>query len=524
MSVTGEMFVGPERIAGTAGSFRAINPSSGVPLEPPFGGGTLETVDRACALAAAAFDAYREAPLEVRAAFLESIADNVVNLGAELIERGGAETGLPRARLEGERQRTVDQLRLFAHGVRAGSFLEPRLDSPLPSRPSPRPDLRTHYVPVGPVAVFGASNFPLAFSVAGGDSASALAAGCPVIVKAHNAHPGVSELVAGAVQRAICTHRLPEGVFSLLFGADTRVGQALVADARVKAVGFTGSRAGGMALMRIAAQRAEPCVVHAEMSSVNPVIVLPGALRQRGAAIAQGFVAALTLGAGQFCTNPGLLLALEGPELEAFTTHAAARVHDAGAATMLSGAIHGAYESGLSQRSARAGVTVSARGELAEGWRSQPTLFSAQAETVLAERGLQEELFGPASLVVRCRDLAQLREVIEGLEGQLTASMHMEAADLEMARELLPVLERKAGRLIFNGFPTGVEVSDAMVHGGPYPATSDSRFTSVGTLAVRRFLRPVCYQDMPTPLVPPQLQDDNPLGLWRLKNGRTGRE
>ena len=524
MPVSGEMFIGRERVAGSDGSFQAINPSSGTPLEPPFGGARLETVDRACALAAAAFDSYRESSLEVRAAFLESIADNVINLGDELIERGGAETGLPRARLEGERQRTVDQLRLFAQVAREGSFLEPRLDPPLPSRPVPRPDLRAQYVPVGPVAVFGASNFPLAFSVAGGDSASAFAAGCPVIVKAHNAHPGVSELVAGAVRRAICTHRLPEGVFSMLFGVDNGIGQALVADVRVKAVGFTGSRAGGMALMRIAAQRAEPSFVHAEMSSVNPMIVLPGALRQRGAALAKGFVASLTVGAGQFCTNPGLLLALEGPELEAFTAHAAAQVNGSGASTMLTGFIHGAYVSGLSQRCTMAGVTVLARGARADGWRSQPALLSAQAETVLGDPNLQEELFGPASVLVRCRDLAQLRQVMESLEGQLTASVHMEAADLELARELLPVLERKAGRLIFNGFPTGVEVSHAMVHGGPFPATSDPRFTSVGTLAIRRFLRPVCYQDMPAALLPPALRDGNPLGLWRLKNGRPGRE
>ncbi len=524
MPLTGKMFVGQERIAGTSGSFQAINPSRGIPLEPSFGGATLEMLDRACALAAAAFDAYRESSLEGRAAFLESIADNVLNLGDELIERGVAETGLPRARLEGERRRTVDQLRLFAQVVRGGSFLEPRLDPPLPSRPSPRPDLRVQHVPVGPVAVFGSSNFPLAFSVAGGDTASALAAGCPVIVKAHNAHPGVSELVAGAVQRAVSAHRLPEGVFSMLFGVDTGLGQALVADPRVKGVGFTGSRAGGTALMRIAAQRAEPIFVHAEMSSVNPVILLPGALAQRGAAIAEGFVASLTLGAGQFCTNPGLLLAIEGPDLETFIAHAAAQVRSSGASTMLTGPIHGAYESGLSQRCALSGVTVAACGERAEGWRSQTALLSARAETVLADRSLQEELFGPASLLVRCRDLEQLRQVAESLEGQLTASVHLEAADLEMARKLLPVLERRAGRLIFNGFPTGVEVSHAMVHGGPYPATSDPRFTSVGTLAIRRFLRPVCYQDMPAALVPPALRDGNPLGLWRLKDGRPGRE
>lgn len=521
MPVTGCMLIGRERVAGTAGSFQATDPASGVSLAPIFGGATPQMLDRACALAAESFDMYRETALAARAAFLEVIAENILDLGDELIARGIAETGLPRARLEGERQRTMDQLRLFAQVVREGSFLEPRLDTPLSSRrPLPRPDLRLRQVAVGPVAVFGASNFPLAFSVAGGDTASALAAGCPVIVKAHNAHPGVSELVGAAVQRAVGGCGLPEGVFSMLFGVDTQLGAALVADPRIKGVGFTGSRAGGTALMRIAAQRPEPISIHAEMSSVNPVFLLPGALAARGPAIAKAFVAALNLGAGQFCTNPGLLIALEGPELDSFIPLAAAEVRGSAAAAMLASHIHRAYETGLARLCATAGVTEAARGERAEGCRSQTALLIAGAETVLAEKRLQEELFGPASLLVRCRDTAQLREIAESLEGQLTACVHMEAADLGMARLLLPVLERKAGRVLFNSFPTGVEVSHAMVHGGPYPATSDPRFTSVGTLAIRRFLRPVCYQDVPAALLPQSLQDGNPLGLWRLRDGR----
>jgi alpha-ketoglutaric semialdehyde dehydrogenase len=524
MAITGRMLIGRERLEGTAGSFQAFDPASGVALEPRFGGATPQMLDRACALAAESFDSYRETALADRAAFLETIAQNILDLGDELIDRGIAETGLPRARLEGERQRTVGQLRLFAQVVREGSFLEPRLDAPLLSRqPLPRPDLRLRHVAVGPVAVFGASNFPLAFSVAGGDTAAALAAGCPVVVKAHNAHPGVSELVGTAVQRAVRACELPEGVFSLLFGTDTQLGAALVADPRIKGVGFTGSRAGGTALMRIAAQRAEPIFVHAEMSSINPLFLLPGALAARGPAIAKGFVASLNLGAGQFCTNPGLLLALEGPHLDGFISLAAAEVRGSAAATMLASHIHRAYETGLTRLGGLAGVTVVARGERAEGCRSQTALLVAQAETVLADKRLQEEVFGPASLLVRCRDLAQLLEVAESLEGQLTACVQMEAADLEMARQLLPVLERKAGRVLFNGFPTGVEVSHSMVHGGPYPATSDPRFTSVGTLAIRRFLRPVCYQDAPAALLPQSLQDGNPLGLWRLKDGQPGR-
>ena len=330
------MLIGQERVVGTAGSFQAMDPASGARLAPPFGGATPQMVYRACVLAEESFDTYRETALAARAAFLETIAGNILDLGDELIERGVAETGLARARLEGERQRTVDQLRLFAQVVREGSFVEPRLDTPLSGRrPLPRPDLRLRHVAVGPVAVFGASNFPLAFSVAGGDTASALAAGCPVIVKAHNAHPGVSELVGAAVQRAVRDCGLPEGVFSMLFGVDTAVGTALVADPRIKAVGFTGSRAGGTALMRIAAERSEPISIHAEMSSVNPVFLLPGALAARGAAIAKAFLASLSLGAGQFCTNPGLLIALEGPQLEAFISAAAAEVRGSAAATML---------------------------------------------------------------------------------------------------------------------------------------------------------------------------------------------
>lgn len=519
------MLIGAEAVAGTAGYMQAVDPATGAILDPPFGGATPQMLDRACELAARSFDACREMSLEKRASFLEGIAAGILDLGDELITRGMAETGLPRPRLEGERLRTVDQLRMFAQLVRAGDFVEPRLDSAMPDRkPTPRPDLRLRHLPIGPVAVFGASNFPLAFSVAGGDTAAALAAGCPVIVKAHNAHPGVSELVGTAVQRAVRTSAMPEGVFSMLFGIGTEVGAALVADPRIKAVGFTGSRAGGTALMRIAAARAEPISVHAEMSSVNPVILLPGALRARAAAISKAFVHSLNLGAGQFCTNPGLIFALEGPHLDSFITLAAAEVRGSGAATMLTEHIHRQYESGLDQRGAMKGVTVAARGERAVGSKSQAALLVAEAETVMAERRLQEEVFGPAAVLVRCRDIGQLCAVTESLDGQLTATMHMEASDFEMARTLLTVLERKAGRVLFNGFPTGVEVAHAMVHGGPFPASSDPRFTSVGTLSIRRFLRPVCYQDAPPELLPQSLQDGNPLNLWRLREGRPGRD
>jgi 2,5-dioxopentanoate dehydrogenase len=525
MTLTGEMLIGRTRVRGTAGEFHAVNPATGETLPPAFGGGAPGTVAHACELAWSAFDIYRETALATRAAFLEAIAARVLDIGDELIERAMAETGLPRARIEGERGRTVGQLRLFAEVVREGSFVEARLDPRMPDRkPLPRSDLRQRHIALGPVAVFGASNFPLAFSVAGGDTASALAAGCPVIVKAHNAHLGTSELVGRAVQRAVADCNLPEGVFSLLFGSGTEIGAALVADPRIKAVGFTGSRFGGTALMKIAAQRHEPIPVYAEMSSINPVYLLPSALATRAAPIGKAFVASLTLGAGQFCTNPGLVLAIEGPGLDDFVAGAAAELSESSAATMLTKGIHSAFESGIERLAAHAGVITLARGKGSAGInQGRAALFATEARTFLAETQLHEEVFGAASLLIRCKDAAELCEVGERLEGQLTATLQLEPGDLPLARRLLPILERQAGRILVNGFPTGVEVCHAMVHGGPFPSTSDGRSTSVGTLAIRRFLRPVCYQDMPAALLPEALADANPLGLWRRVAGELGR-
>jgi NADP-dependent aldehyde dehydrogenase len=524
MTLTGELLIGGRSVRGDAGFFRALNPATGERLAPDFSTASQQALEQACALAAAAFDPYRSAPLATRARLLESIAEHILATGDELLERAVAETGLPRARLEGERSRTVGQLRLFAEVVREGNFLEPRLESALAERKPPRPDLRLQYLGVGPVAVFGASNFPLAFSVAGGDTASALAAGCPVIVKAHNAHPGVSELVGRAVQAAVAECGLPEGTFSLLFALGTQIGAALVADARIKSVGFTGSRAGGLALMRIAAQRPEPIPVHAEMSSINPVFLLPHALEQRAAAIARGFVGSVGLGAGQFCTNPGLVPALEGRGLEQFVAAAVQEMSSAAASTMLTPDIHRAYERGVTRLGATAGVDVLARGAGGSGCQGQPALFGTSAATFLAQKQLQEEVFGASSVVIRCGSSDELIQIAEQLEGQLTVTLHLVEADVALARRLLPILERKAGRILVNGFPTGVEVSRAMVHGGPYPATSDARFTSVGTLAIRRFLRPVCYQDFPAALLPEALLDANPLGLRRLRDGEFGRQ
>jgi NADP-dependent aldehyde dehydrogenase len=520
MNIQGELLIGSRSVRGSQGASRAVNPASGEVLEPAFGGATQADLQQACALAHDAFDAYRDAPLEARAAFLEKIAENIMALGDTLIERCVAESGLPRARVEGERGRTVGQLRLFANVVRTGDFLGVRIDPAQPGRqPQPRPDLRMRYIPLGPVAVFGASNFPLAFSVAGGDTASALAAGCPVVAKAHPAHPGTSELVGRAVQQAVRDCGLPEGVFSLLFDSGLAVSQALVADPRIKAIGFTGSRTGGTALMRIAAGRAEPIPVYAEMSSINPVLLFPHALAARAEQTAQAFVSSLLMGAGQFCTNPGLVLALEGPDLDRFIAAAVQALADMPASTMLTPGIHRAYETAVAQIAAHAEVTTAARGKAGSLHQCQSALFTTDAGAFLRHPELQDEIFGAASLVVRCPDMATLRNIVETMEGQLTAALHIEPADYDAARSLLPVLERRVGRILVNGFGTGVEVGHAMVHGGPYPATADGRSTSVGSLAVDRFLRPVSYQDLPDAILPAALKTDNPLQVNRRLDG-----
>ena len=467
-------------------------------------------MDQACALAWGAFDEFRETSVETRAAFLEVIAEQILALGDELLERAMAESGLPLARLTGERGRTVGQLRLFADELRSGGWLGIRVDPPLPERkPLPRSDLRQRKVPLGPVAVFGASNFPLAFSVAGGDTASALAAGCPVVVKGHPAHPGTGDLVAQAIVKAVEACDLPPGVFSLLNGNSNELGGALVAHPLIKAVGFTGSRGGGLALMKIAGERADPIPVYAEMSSINPVVLLPGALAERADKLAKEFVGSLSLGVGQFCTNPGLVIALDGPDLERFVASAALALEGVAPAVMLTPGIHGAYEKGVQRLLDHPTVQTTARGAEATGKHcGRGALFAVSALDVFKNPDVTHEVFGPSSVVVRCGDETQLLEVLEHLEGQLTATLHLTPQDEALAARLVPVLERKAGRLLANGWPTGVEVSHAMVHGGPFPATSDGRSTSVGTLAIDRFLRPVCYQDFPDALLPPSLRGD----------------
>ncbi len=523
-TITGDALIGGVAVKGAGGSFQATDPALRAAIEPAFHMVSAAQIGQACRLAEAAFDPFRALSNEARAAFLETVAAQILALGDALIVRAMAESGLPRARLEGERGRTVGQLKLFADLLREGSWADARIDSALPERaPVPRPDLRLRMIGLGPVAVFAASNFPLAFSVAGGDTASAFAAGCPVVLKAHSAHPGTSELVGRAIVKAVAQCGLPAGVFALLTGTGNGIGQGLVAHPAIKAVGFTGSRSGGTALMAVAAARPVPIPVYAEMSSINPFFLMPAALASRGAQIAAGFAASLTMGVGQFCTNPGLVLAIDGPGLDAFADAAAAALAKVDAGTMLTAGIAAAYQSGVHKLGAHETVRQVMAGVSADG-KGAPALFRTSAAAFLSQHALQDEIFGPAALIVACDGIEQLRAIAESLEGQLTATIQMDEADTEQVRALLPVLERKVGRILANGFPTGVEVSTAMVHGGPFPATSDGRSSSVGTAAIQRFLRPVCYQNLAQTLLPPVLQDSAAGQAWRRRDGALTRE
>lgn len=475
---------------------------------------TAAEIDTAATAALAAAPALASLSHESRARLLEDMAERISALGDALIQTAHAETGLPVARLEGERGRTTGQLRLFAALAREGSWVDARIDPALPDRkPLPRPDVRRMLRPLGPVAVFGASNFPLAFSVAGGDTASALAAGNPVLVKAHPAHPGTSDLVASALHAAVRAAGLPPGVFGLVHGAAPEVSLALVRHDAIQAVGFTGSTRAGRALFDAAASRPRPIPVFAEMSSINPLVVLPGALREKRAALAEGLVNSCTLGVGQFCTKPGLVLGLASPEWDAFASEVAGRASAVTPGVMLHTGIQQAFDRAVAELS---GVE----------WLTQTGARVARvtAAEFVRQPHLAHEIFGPYTLLVTVPDERALLALLRGLEGQLTATVHGTAEDLAGARVLLDVLCGIAGRVVFNGYPTGVEVSHAMHHGGPYPATSDTRFTSVGTAAILRFARPVCFQGCPAALLPAELRDDNPLGILRLVEGRQTRE
>lgn len=521
MALTGELFIASKRVARDGAGFRAIEAATGEPIEPRFSLAVAEDVEAACAAAEAAFPIYSNLPREKRAAFLEAIADEIDALGDTLTERAMTESGLPAARLNGERGRTSGQMRLFARELRLGEYLRARIDHAIPDRqPAPKPDLRLRMVPLGPVTVFGASNFPLAFSVGGGDTASALAAGCPVIVKGHSAHPGTAELVAGAITRAAEKTGMPEGVFSLINGPGNSIGNALVTDPRIKAVGFTGSRGGGVALMKAAAARPVPIPVYAEMSSINPVFLMPGAIEARAEALGKAFVGSLTMGAGQFCTNPGLVLAIESPALERFIASASEALAGAPSQVMLTPGIHKAYTDGVARWASAGNLSQVAQGQEPNGPTSgQAALFTMSGADFIADPSHAEEVFGAAALLVRCADIDEMMKVVSLLEGQLTATLHVEESDTDLARLLLPRLERLAGRILANGWPTGVEVTDAQVHGGPFPSTSDGRSTSVGTLAIDRFLRPIAYQDLPAALLPADLSEAG-TGIPRRIDGK----
>lgn len=521
MQILGHTVIGQRTFLAGGARVKAFAAATGEPLAPEFAASTLDDLNHACVLAEAAFNPYRALPDACRADFLDAIAKGVDELGATLIDRVHAETGLPLQRLAPEHRRTVNQLKMFADLVRGGRWQQAVLDDPLPERqPLPRADLRQRRIGVGPVAVFGSSNFPLAFSVAGGDTASALAAGCPVIVKAHPAHLGTSELVARVIQQAAKDTAMPEGVFSLVIDANIEIGQALVAHPLIQAVGFTGSRRGGLALVQIAQSRAEPIPVYAEMSSINPVFLLPGALDDRASHIAEAFVESLVVGVGQLCTNPGLLLAVKSPALEVFVAAAAQALADKPAGTMLSPNIHEAYMRGIGSLCRIPGVEQAATGRDAQSRsEGQPVLFRTSFAQFMAQPSLAQENFGPSAVLVECANAEELHTALTSLEGQLTTTLHTGPGDDSTVRTLLPVMERKSGRILFNDFPTGVEVNNAMVHGGPFPATSDSRSTSVGTTAIDRFLRPVCYQNVPAQFLPTVLEDANPQGIWRLHNG-----
>jgi NADP-dependent aldehyde dehydrogenase len=515
VTLTGKSIIGYARGTGVVPAGRGRNPALGEELEPEYVSATESEVERAGDLAAAAFPAFSSLSPRRRAGFLRAVATQIEGLGAELVERMTAETGLPAARVEGERGRTCGQLRMFAELIEDGSWAEVRIETARPDRaPLPKPDLRSMLVPSGPVAVFCAGNFPLAFSVAGGDTASALAAGCPVVVNAHSGHPGTAEMVGLAVVEAARETGMPEGVFSLLYGAGHAVGQALVRHPAIRGVGFTGSRAGGTALMALAASRPVPIPVFAEMSSVNPVFVLDHALRERWGAIAAGLHGSVTGGVGQFCTKPGLVFLNAGREADQFVAKLGSLVAATAACPMLNQAIADNFATRRSRLGSMAAVQV-----VAEGVDHQAGVFLTTARSWRKNGVLHEEVFGPSTLVVLCENDADLVRSAEALEGQLTATVHAEAADSDVARALLPVLARKAGRVVHNGFPTGVEVCHAMVHGGPFPATSDGRTTSVGSAAITRWTRAVCFQNTPASLLPAELQDGNPRKLWRLVDG-----
>lgn len=513
--ITGNNHIGSKR-SGSGSSFQVANPATGDLLPGDFKSASFEEIEQAVTKASAAFETYRQCSGKQKAAFLRGIADEILELGSVLVDRAVLESGLPEGRIIGERGRTMGQLNMFADLLEEGSWVEATVDTAIPDRaPVPKPDIRKMLVPVGPVVVFGASNFPLAFSTAGGDTASALASGCPVVVKAHPSHAGTSELVSSAIIAAAAKTGMPDGVFSHLFDPGFEVGVNLVKNPKVKSVAFTGSLQGGKALFDLASSREEPIPVFAEMGSINPVIVLPGALRNES--LAAQYAGSITLGSGQFCTNPGLLIGLQSEEFQSFKAKLGEEISKIAPATMLNSGIEANYERKRKEVVSQQGVhTLSGDNDVAP---NSPLVAEVGGQEFLKNPRLHEEVFGPFSLIVEVNTPEELEQILEKIEGQLTATVMGDDQDLETFRSPIEQLKNKVGRIIFNGVPTGVEVCTSMQHGGPYPATTDSRFTSVGTGAIRRFVRPLSYQNWPQAQLPEELQDGNPLGIMRIVDG-----
>jgi 2,5-dioxopentanoate dehydrogenase len=528
MVLHGRQIIGGAISAEGGRTFFGINPATGKPTTPPVNEASEAEIDRALRLADASFDEYRRLGADRIAAFLEAIAQTWLDLGDDLIAQAHAETALPPARLTGERMRMVNQTRLFAALVREGSWVDARIDRADPARqPQPKPDVRRMLAPIGPVVVFGASNFPLAISVGGSDTVAALTVGCPVVAKAHPSHPGTCELTARAIAAAAEATGVPPGVFSMVHGTANETGLALVRHPLTRAVAFTGSFAGGRALFDAAVARPEPIPVYAEMGSTNPVFVMPGAMAERGPQIARDYVQSVTLGTGQFCTNPGLLFAVDGPDTKTFIETIAAHAAGVFPTSMLNRSINRAFIAGVERLRATPGVGIVAESDVAPDaakTEAQCAIFVTNLETIDARPELWDEIFGPVSLVVTCNSMSDLERVARGLCGHLTASIHGTPGDLACSGELVKALERRVGRIVFNGFPTGIEVCAAMHHGGPYPATTDVHFTSIGTASIDRFVRPVCYQSSPQEALPIELRDKNERGIWRLVDGRRTRD
>jgi NADP-dependent aldehyde dehydrogenase len=503
-------------------AFYASNPASGTALPEPFFNASSEDLNEA--MAAAAIAQHKQLPKDIRAALLRSIAEELELLGEELVTRAILESGLTKARLSGELLRTTGQLRLFADQVEEGSWLNAIIDTAdLDRKPLPKPDIRRMLVPIGPVVVFAASNFPLAFSVAGGDTAAVLAAGCPVIVKAHAAHPGTSALAAEAIMQALVKTGVSGSFFSLLFDQGYEIGKMLVMHPETCAVTFTGSYQGGMALQKMAQQRKKPIPFFAEMGSVNPVFLLPQVLKNRHTQIAATYAGSITMGAGQFCTNPGLMIAIKSPELNAFIERLRIEIERIDSATMLSPGIYSNYKKRtteiLKEREVEV-LAVSAALNTEAQCQALAMITTISGNEFLLNPLLQEEVFGPYSMLVVADNINQLSEIANVLEGQLTVTIMADQSELNEYSSLIDRLKNKTGRLILNGAPTGVEVCAAMQHGGPFPATNDSRFTSVGSTAVLRFCRPLAWQNWPDELLPDELKESNPLHIFRLVNNK----